>query len=61
MAHEYQSNYNENEYLDVVEEFLNGNLKCRITTYSKRGKAKVKTVSLWKSNLEGNFANYHRI
>ena len=61
MKHQYQSNYKPNEFLVVVDEFLNGNLKCQITTYSVRGKAKVKTISLWKYALEGPSANFHRI
>ena len=54
MKHQYQSNYKPNE-------FLNGNLKCQITTYSPRGKARVKTTSLGKDALEGQWANFHRI
>ena len=61
MKHQYQSNYKPNEFLDVVDEFLNGNLKCQITTYSPRGKARVKTTSLRKEALEGQWANFHRI
>ena len=61
MKHQYQSNYKPNEFLDVVDEFLNGNLKCQITTYSVRGKAKVKTISLGRDALEGPWANFHRI
>ena len=61
MKHQYQSNRKPNEFLDVLDEFLNGNLKCQITTYSVRGNAKVKTVSLWKDALEGPWANFHRI
>ena len=61
MKHQYQSNCKPNEFLDVVDEFLNGNLKCQITTYSVRGKAKVKTTSLPKYALEGQWANFHRI
>lgn len=40
MTHQYQSNYKPNEFLDVVDEFFNGHLKCQITTYSARGKQK---------------------
>ena len=61
MKHQYQSNYKPNEFLDVVDEFLNGNLKCQVTTYSVRGKAKVKTISLGRDALEGQWANFHRI
>ena len=61
MKHQYQSNYKPNEFLDVVDEFLNGNLKCQITTYTVRGKEKVKTVSLGKYALDGPWANFHRI
>ena len=61
MKHQYQSNYKPNEFLDVVDEFLNGNLKCQITTYSVRGKAKVKTISLGRYAIEGQWANFHRI
>ena len=61
MKHQYQSNYKPNEFLDVVDEFLNGNLKCQISTYSIRGKAKVKTISLPMWALEGPGANFHRI
>ena len=61
MKHQYQSNYKPNEFFYVVDKFLNGNLKCQITTYSVRGKAKVKTVSLGKYALEGPWANFHRI
>ena len=61
MKHQYQSNYKQNEFLDVVDEFLNGNLKCQISTYSVRGKAKVKTISLPMCALEGPGANFHRI
>ena len=61
MQHQYQSNYKPNEFLDVVDEFLNGHLKCQITTYSARGKAKVKTISLGKDALDGPWANFHRI
>lgn len=61
MKHQYQSNYKPNEFLDVVDEFLNGNLKCQITTYSVRGKAKVKTISLGRDAIEGQWANFHRI
>ena len=42
MKHQYQSNYKPNEFLDVVDEFLNGKLKCQISTYSGRGRVKVK-------------------
>ena len=61
MEHQYQSNYKPNEFLDVLDEFLNGNLKCQITTYSVRGKAKVKTISLGRDALERPWANFHRI
>ena len=61
MKHQYQSNYKPNEFLDVVDEFFNGKLKCQISTYSPRGKAKVKTISLGREALEGQWANYHRI
>lgn len=61
MKHQYQSNYKPNEFLDVVDEFLNGNLKCQISTYSVRGKVKVKTTSLPMWALEGPGANFHRI
>ena len=61
MKHQYQSNYKPNEFLDVVDEFLNGNLKCQITKYSVRGKAKVKTISLGRDALDGPWANFHRI
>ena len=61
MQHQYQSNYKPNEFLDVVDEFFNGKLKCQITTYSVRGKAKVKTISLGRDALEGPWANFHRI
>ena len=61
MKHQYQSNYKPNEFLDVVDKFLNGNLKCQITTYSPRGRARVKTTSLGKGALEGQWANFHRI
>ena len=61
MKHQYQSNYKPNEFLDVVDEFLNGNLKCQVTTYSVRGKAKVKTIPLGRDALDGSWANFHRI
>lgn len=61
MKHQYQSNYKQNEFLDVVGTYENGHLKCQVTTYSPRGRAKVKTVSLWRENLEGQWANYHKV
>ena len=61
MTHQYQSNYKPNEFLDVLDEFLNGHLKCQITTYPVRGKAKVKTISLGRDALDGPWANFHRI
>ena len=61
MKHQYQSNYKPNEFLDVVDEFLNGKLKCQISTYSGRGSVKVKTISLGRDALEGQWANFHRI
>ena len=61
MKHQYQSNYKPNEFLDVVDEFFNGKLKCQISTYSRRGRVKVKTISLGRDALEGQWANFHRI
>ena len=61
MKRQYQSNYKPNVFLDVLDEFFNGNLKCQITTYSGRGKTKVKTISLGRDALEGPWANFHRI
>lgn len=42
MKHQYQSNYKQNEFLDVVGTYENGNLKCQVTTYSPRGKRRSK-------------------
>ena len=61
MTHQYQSNYKPNEFLDVLDEFLNGKLKCQISTYSGRGRVKVKTISLGRDALDGPWANFHRI
>lgn len=61
MKHQYQSNYKPNEFLDVLDEFFNGKLKCQISTYSQRGKVKVKTISLGRDAIEGQWANFHRI
>lgn len=61
MKHQYQSNYKPNEFLDVLDEFFNGKLKCQISTYSGRGKVKVKTISLGRDAIEGQWANFHRI
>lgn len=61
MKHQYQSNYKPNEFLDVLDEFFNGKLKCQISTYSERGKVKVKTISLGRDAIEGQWANFHRI
>ena len=61
MTHQYQSNYKPNEFLDVLDEFFNGKLKCQISTYSERGRVKVKTISLGRDAIEGQWANFHRI
>ena len=61
MKHQYQSNYKPNEFLDVLDEFFNGKLKCQISTYSGRGSVKVKTISLGRDALDGPWANFHRI
>ena len=61
MKHQYQSNYKPNEFLDVLDEFFNGKLKCQISTYSRRGKVRVKTISLGRDAIEGQWANFHRI
>lgn len=61
MKNQYQSNYKPNEFLVVVDGFFKGKLKCQITTYSVRGKVRVKTISLGRDALEGQWANFHRI
>ena len=61
MKHQYQSNYKPNEFLDVVDEFFNGKLKCQISTYSGRVIVKVQTIPLGTDALEGQCANFHHI
>lgn len=61
MNHQFRSLYHDNVFCDIIGYHLNGNAKCIVTTYGKRGKAKKVQQSLPADCLEGPFANFKRM
>ena len=61
MNHQFRSLYHDNVFCDIIGYCLNGNAKCIVTTYGKRGKAKKVQQSLPADCLEGPFANFKRM
>ena len=59
--HQFRSLYHDNVFCDIIGYCLNGNAKCIVTTYGKRGKAKKVQQSLPAECLEGPFANFKRM
>ena len=59
--HQFRSLYHDNVFCDIIDYCLNGNAKCIVTTYGKRGKVKKVQQSLPADCLEGPFANFERI
>ena len=59
--HQFRSLYNDNVFCDIIGYCLNGNAKCIVTTYGKRGKTKKVQQSLPADCLEGPFANFKRM
>lgn len=61
MNHQFRSLYHDNVFCDIIGYYQNGNAKCIVTTYGKRGKAKKALQSLPAECLEGPFANFERM
>ena len=61
ISHQFRSLYHDNVFCDIIGYHLNGNAKCIVTTYGKRGKAKKVQQSLPADCLEGPFANFKRM